>query len=269
MADETLAAAEVARLSRAEFVNVKVDIAARPDLFRDKIGGRGGLATCIVDAEGDVVSALPGFAAAPAYLAFLKRAAEGYARLKAAREAAREAARSAPEDPAALLDWAETYLALESFRRAEEVYERIVGMGTATAGQRRCAAVSRERLARACAGRGRNLDARVHLEEYRKLDPENALGRGDRIALTEAMILSIERRVTDAVRVLEEALRRFPQSEERLPMLLVEAVCRHESGENQRAMEMLEELAREHAGTVWGTRARERIAQLQSGGHKH
>src|SRR5881396_2936506 len=82
---ETFAHPEVVKLSDERFVNVKVNIAARPELFEKIVGGSGGLATCILDAEGDVVSALPGYADAPAYLQFLMKAEKGYGRLKAAR----------------------------------------------------------------------------------------------------------------------------------------------------------------------------------------
>src|SRR5206468_396600 len=98
------------------FVNVKVNINERPDLLERTVGGRGGLATCILDAGGDVVSVLPGYADAPAYLQFLMKAEKGYRRLKAARAAAGKS----PKDVGALCRLAEAYDELGSPRRAEQ-----------------------------------------------------------------------------------------------------------------------------------------------------
>src|SRR5436190_4773277 len=86
MNEETFAQAEVARAARERFVSVRVDVDARPELFEATIGGRGGLATCVVDVDGDVLSALHGFAAPPAFLQFLSRAEAASGRVKAARE---------------------------------------------------------------------------------------------------------------------------------------------------------------------------------------
>src|SRR5690242_9877397 len=73
MDDETFAQAEVARAARERFVSVRVDVDAAPQLFETTIGGRGGLATCVLDGEGDVLSALHGFAGPQPFLRFLQR----------------------------------------------------------------------------------------------------------------------------------------------------------------------------------------------------
>ena len=87
MSAETFAHPEVVKLSNDMFINVKVDINGRPELFEKAVGGRGGLATCILDAGGDVVSVLPGYADAPAYLQFLTKAEKGYEKLKSLKDA--------------------------------------------------------------------------------------------------------------------------------------------------------------------------------------
>src|SRR3989442_248780 len=84
MEAETLRHADVVRASRDRFVNVKIDVDKRPDFYQGTIGGRGGLATCVLDSTGDVVSALPGFASAEDYVKFLEKAQKGYPELKAA-----------------------------------------------------------------------------------------------------------------------------------------------------------------------------------------
>ncbi len=254
MAEETFANAEVVRASNAHFVNVRVDIDLRPELFRGTIGGRGALGTCVLDGTGDVVSALPGFAAADAYLRFLERARRGYGLLKSAREAAERA----PEDPAARLSLGEAYFGLESPRRAEECFLKVPEGGRAGP----AAAFAHERLARMRVQRGRVLEAREHLAEYRKLDP--ALARGDRAMLTEALILAVERRLKESLRVVEEAIARHPASGELDQMLLASGVVRHELGEDKRAMEVLEGLLRRFPASPWLPVARERIEHIKN-----
>ena len=67
-------------------------------------------------------------------------------------------------------------------------------------------ATGHERLARFRALRGRNLEATHHVAEYRRVDPDNRFRRLDRILLTEALVAWIERRFTDSIRILEDAL---------------------------------------------------------------
>jgi hypothetical protein len=125
MNDETLSNLEVVRLANQKFLNVRINISERPDLFDKTIGGRGGLGTCILDGSGDVVSALPGFAAPQVYLQFLRKAEEGYPRLRVARAAAKRS----PNSVTALHHLAETYQELGSARRAEEHFEMIIRLG--------------------------------------------------------------------------------------------------------------------------------------------
>src|SRR5947199_2785491 len=73
MNDETFSHPEVTRLSNAGFINVKIEIGSRPELFERMIGGRGGLATCVLDGKEDVVSVLPGYADPQNYVNFLKK----------------------------------------------------------------------------------------------------------------------------------------------------------------------------------------------------
>ena len=87
MDEETFARPDVARVAGETFVPVRVDVDARAELFEATIGGRGGLATCVVDADGDVCSALLGYAGPQAFLQFLGRAEAASVGVKAAREA--------------------------------------------------------------------------------------------------------------------------------------------------------------------------------------
>ena len=264
MNDETFAHPDVTRLSNAGFVNVKVDIASRPDLFERTVEGRGGLATCVLDASADVISVLPGYADPQAYLRFLKKAESGYPKLKAAREAASRRL----GDLAAVQLLAETYLELGSPRRAEECLQKLVrqalkGKQPGEA-QKNVAAYGHERMARLRALKGKNREAAVHVLEYRKLDPGNRIGRLDRIVLTEALIAWIERRLRDAIVKLEEGLEKFPVSRERDQMLLAMGVVLHESGSDATALQVLERLLREHPSSPSIEQAREQVSHIKN-----
>ena len=269
MNDETFSNSEVVRFSNQRFLNVRVRISERPELFDKTIGGRGGLGTCVLDGSGDVVSALPGFARPQVYLQFLRRAEEGYPKLRAARNAAKRS----PGSVGALHHLAETYQELGSARRAEEHFEMIIRLG-AQAGKltpqlKKYVAFSHERIARARAMRGKNREAALETAEYRRLDPENRLGRLDRVILTEALISWIERRLKDALRILEGALKDFPSSSEHDQMLLATGVVRHEAQDDAGALVVLERLIKEYPLSPAVAQAKEHIAHIKNPPPEH
>jgi hypothetical protein len=269
MNDETFSNPEVVRLANQRFVNVRVSISERPELFDRTIGGRGGLGTCVLDGSGDVVSAIPGFAGPEVYLQFLRRAEEGYPRLRAARVAAKRN----PGSVGALHHLAETYQELGSARRAEEHFEMIIRLG-AQAGKltpqlKKFVAFSHERIARARAMRGKNREAALETAEYRRLDPENRFGRLDRVVLTEALVAWIERRLKDALRILEGALKDFPASSERDQMLLATGVVRHESQDDAGALVVLEKLIKDYPVSPAVAQAKEQIAHIKNPPPEH
>lgn len=258
MDEETFAHAEVARVARDRFVSVRVDIDARPELFESTIGGRGGLATCVVDADGDVVSALHGFAAPPAFRAFLERAEQGYGTLRAARA---EAEGKAPAKVHAL---GEAYRRLDSLRRAEACYRSVLDLASGKGDLVEVVASSHERLARLRVLRGRNLEARKHLDEHRKLDPGSRFPWADRILLTEGLALAIERKHADAARVLQESLAKHPASEEADHRLYALGFVLHQDGKDKPAMEIFERALREHPKSSWIPAVREQIEHIKN-----
>ena len=258
MEEETLAHADVARVARERFVCVRIDVDEKPELFEATIGGRGGLATCVVDADGDVVSALHGFAAAEPFRRFLEAADKGHALLVAAR---RESAQ-APGDLAKLHALGEVYRSLDSLRRAEACYRKVLDAGAAE--PRRILASSHERLARFRVMRGKNLEARKHLEEYRKLDPAGALPWADRILLTEGLTLAVERKHPEAARVLREALRRFPSSDEADHLMFALGFVLHQDRQDKPAMEVFESALQRFPGSSWAGPIREQIEHIRN-----
>lgn len=261
MNDETFRDSRVVGRLAERFIAVRLEAEAWRDLFREAVGTAGGLATCVFDADGDVVGVLPGFADAEAFLRFLRRVEEGYPAVKAARE---EAARRAGE-PGPQLVLGEAYEALGSFRRAEACFRKVLGMACGLLE----AAAAHERLARWAVQRGRNLEAREHLEEYRRRDPDGKGGRADRALLTEALVLSLERRPVEAARRAEEALARHAGSPEADHMLLVAGWSWHEAGQDARAVACLEELRRRFPASPWAARAAERLAHIRNPAHTH
>ncbi|HXG60238.1 MAG TPA: thioredoxin family protein [Planctomycetota bacterium] len=259
MSERTFRDPRVARRAAERFVCVNVEVEARPELFREAVGTAGGLATCVFDAEGDVVGVLPGFAEAEALLRFLRRTEEGYPRLRAARE---DAARR-PAEPGPRLALGEAYEALGSARRAEACFRKVLELA---AGEE---AAAHERLARLAAQRGRNVEAREHLAEYRRRDPQGKGGREDRALLTEALVLSLERRPAEAARRAEEALAAHPAGAEADRLLLVAGWSRHEAGEDARAVAHLEELRRRFPDSPWADLAAERLAHIRNPDHGH
>ncbi|MBI3854951.1 MAG: thioredoxin family protein [Planctomycetes bacterium] len=258
MDEETFADAGVARAARERFVSVRVDAEAKPELFEATIGGRGGLASCVVDAGGDVISALHGYAGSKAFLLFLERAEAGLAAVKSAREAL---ARS-PNDAALLHGLGEAYRSADSLRRAEECYRQ--ALEQAKPGQEGAAAASHERLARLRVMRGKNLEARKHLEEARRLDPEGRTSAADRLLLTEGLTLAVERKHREAARVLEEALKRFPSSGEADHMTFALGFVLHQDGQDKPALEALEGAAKRFPESSWLPAIREQIEHIRN-----
>ena len=264
MDEETFAHADVARVTRERFVCVKVDVEAQPELFEKTIGGRGGLASCVADGEGDVVSALHGYVGPQGFLLFLAKAEAGYGKIKAARD---ELA-AARDDLSKLHVLAEAYRETDSLRRAEECYRKV----TEGAAEKkvldgpslRAAASSHERLARLRILRGKNLDARKHLDEARRLDPEGRLAAGDRLLLTEALTFAVERKHLDAARVLQDALKRFSSSDEADHMLYALGFVLHQAGQDKAALTAFEEAARRFPASSWMPAVREQMDHIKN-----
>ena len=255
MEEETLRNAEVVRASRNRFVNAKIDVDKRTDFYQGTVGGRGGLATCILDGTGDVVSVLHGFVSAEEYLRFLEKASRNYSSLQSARE------KAAAEDPAALAALGDAYLSLESRKRAEEGFEKVIAAAKAPDAAR---VLARERLARMSVLRGKNLEARAHLAEVRKLDPDGRLAHVDGLVLTEALALAMERKHIECARRLDEALTKFPKSGEADLMKYTLGFVLHQLPEDKRALAVLEGMVRDHPDSPWVKAAREQIDHIKN-----
>jgi tetratricopeptide (TPR) repeat protein len=256
MDEETFAQAEVARAIREKFIGVRLDVEAKPELFESAIGSRGVLATCVMDADGDVISELRGYAGPQAFLKFLEKAESGYAAIRAARDALR----NAPADVARLYALGEAYRLSDSPRRADECYRKAAAGPPAEP----AVAQAHERLARLCVMRGRNLEARKHLEAARKLDPEAKSTAADRLLLTEGLILAVERRHPEAAALLRDGLKRHSSSAEADHMLYALGFVLHQASQDSQALEVLEEAARRYPASAWLPAVREQIEHIKN-----
>ncbi len=276
MAKETLAAPPVIVRLGARFIAVKVDAAARPDVFASLVGGRGALATAVVDDGRDVVSVLPGFAPVDVFTRFLDDALAGYPRLLAARKVAARR----PTDVTAQVELGDAYDTLGSDKRAQETFATVVTVFVATppsvspgppSATARAVASAHERLARLLITRGRNLEARPHLDAYHALDPANHCGRLDRALVTEGLVLAVERSLRDARRILEDVRRRFPACRDGDRLLLALGLVHHELKDDAQALATLDELTRRYPRSRFVTAATDQIGHIRNpqADHQH
>ncbi len=265
MDQQTLSQPAVVAATISAFVAVKVDAGIRPQLFDQLIGGRGGLATAVVDPQGmDVVSARLGFIVVDDFVRFLANARAGHPKLKAARLAAQRH----PWDPAALLQLAEVYEALASQKRSEESFSGIVKLGGAAPEAmrpwRRAVAISFERLARFAVLRGRNQEALQHAAAYRELDPGNdKYGRLDRIVFTEALALAVERRMSAAVVAFGVARSTYPTSVDADHLLFALGMAQHELGQDPAAVTTFQTLISRFPESGWAPVARVQLDHVK------
>jgi tetratricopeptide (TPR) repeat protein len=258
MDQETFAQPEVARVARELFVSVRIDADARAELFEATIGGRGGLATCVIDADGDVVSALNGYAGPQDFIKFMDAAKLSASLIRTCREDLQKS----PGDVGALRALADAYRGAQSLRRAEECYRQVIQKSAAKPGPD--AAISHERLARLRVLRGKNVDARKHLDEARRIDPDGKAVAVDRLMLTEGLALAIERKHQDAARVLRDAMARYPSSGETDHLMFALGFVLHQDGQDKPALETLEGLLRRFPSSSWLAPAREQIEHIKN-----
>jgi tetratricopeptide (TPR) repeat protein len=262
MDEETFAKAEVLQALGDRYIAVRADIEAESKLFESTIGGRGGLASCVVDATGDVVSARNGYAGPEEFVRFLEKAAAGYGRIQAARQALK----NSPAAAGLLLALGEAYRENDSLRRAEDCYQR--ALESADLGglpvEQGTLAICHEWMARFRVQRGKNLEARWHLEAARKLDPEGRSAGKDRLQLTEGLILAVERRHAEAATVLREGIRLYPGSDDLDHMSYALGFVLHQDSQDKPALEALESVVRLYPRSSWVAAAREQIEHIRN-----
>jgi tetratricopeptide (TPR) repeat protein len=254
MEEETFRHPQVVAALATGFVPVRLDPVREAGLYRDVVGGRGAVGSAVLDASGDVVSVLGGYAGPREYLRYLQRAAAGYAGL----EAARRAWAAGPESPEALYALGERYLELGSPKRAEECWTGVVDGGVAGS----AAAASHARLARARVNRGRLDEARRHLEAARRLDAAGALD--GMLLLTEGLALGLERKHAEAAALLDRALQRHPGHAEKDHVLYALGFVLHQDRQDARALRVLEGLIASHPGSAWVPAAREQAEHIRN-----
>ena len=244
MDEETFANGDVVKRA-AGFVWLRLDPSEKTAEFERFVGGKGAVATALLDGTGDAVSVLPGFAPVPEFLAWLDRGSKGWPDLKVA------------EGPFAK---GEVYERLGSPRRAEACFRQAAGT-----------AAAHERLARMLVRRGKNVEARAELAEFRRLDPSNASGREDRALLTEGLALVLERKPLEARRRLESSAKDYPDSPEADQRALALGWVQHELGDDKTAVSTMEQALTRFPKSAWAGELRLRIAHVKNppADHEH
>lgn len=262
MDDETFAAPEVVKAIAERYIPVRVDIEVEAKLFESTVGGRGGLATCVVDAGGDVISSRNGYAGPKDFVAFLNKAAAGDVGIREARKQLS----SSPASPHRLTALGDAYWSSDSLRRAEDCYRRAIESATegGEGAVRDVAAYCHERMARLRVMRGKNLEARKHLEEARRLDPKGLNAAPDRLLLTEGLVLAVERKHAEAARLLREAIEKHPASGELDHMLYALGFVLHQDNQDKPALAALESVAARFPASAWVVPAREQIEHIKN-----
>lgn len=247
--EETFAGPSVLRRIREGFVPVRLDPAEKADVFDAVVGGRGAVATAIVGPDGDVVSVAGGFLGPKAFAELLDRASGGIEELAKRRA-------EAPSSGKAMAACGDVYHRLGSPRRAEECWKAASeSMDSEAAG------TAHARLARLRVERGRNLEARQHLEASRRSGTAVLSGS---LALTEGLILGVERRHAEAARVLEEALKKDPAHAEKDHVLFALGFVLHQDRRDSEALAAFERLLSEFPASGWALHAREQVGHIRN-----
>jgi hypothetical protein len=253
--DEILSLEPVRQIAQAHFINLRLDARSQSELFRRFTGSAGALASCIVDLDAsgqpDVVAVAPGYQDADRYAMFLDSAVKILPKLRKLRD-------GPGTDPAERVELGELYAEQGSATRARAVFEQL----TATAAQ----AAALEHLARLDVEAGRTAQARSELTQARALGSAQSLPR---LMLTEALILSSERSVSDAVTLLTQGLPAMSPGNERLRSLLLLGQLEHELRHDDKALISLEAVQRESPHSVWSRDADERILHIKNPAPDH
>ncbi len=243
----------------ANFVHVELDAVRDAATFERIFERNGRLASCVLDADGEIVAEHAGFADAASYATLLERARGGSERLARARELAA----LATGDATALEALATAREACGDSRRAELAFRELLGAPHAT---RPMLAVAHERLARFAVERGDDLAARSELELARSTQVSSLETRE---LVTEALALELERDPRGAQSLLERAVARELDPAERESALLALGRVRRDAGDDRAALETFARLIDERPTETTLAAARQSIAAIRDGAYTH
>lgn len=237
----------IAALGDGEFAAAVADGTVRARLYGQWIGGGEGMGIAVLDGGGNVYAARPGPQDPPELAAFLRLCAASRGDLAAARAAAaRPDAGPAEEHRLGCL-----LLQLGCRTQSEPLLldAALAGIGDA-----------RHRLARLYALDGNVTAARRWLSG----SPETAAAR-----VTEGYVAFKERRHAAAVAAFEAALRASDIGDDRQRALLYLGKALHEESQDQRAVPLLEALAREGTGSTFEAAAGHTLRHIRDPQHGH
>lgn len=236
-----------AALADGDFAATIADGVLRKNLYQAWIGFGEGMGTAVLGTDGVCHAARPGPQDPDELAAWLRLCA----RSRPALAAARAAVTGERPEPLAQHTLGCLYLQLGCTRLAEPLL-----LDAATAG----VADARHRLARLYALDGNLAAARRWLVHGPRTGPA---------LVSEGYVRFKERRYQDAVAVLDEALASGELGDERQRALLFLGKALHEDKQDQRAVLLLEGLAREGTGSTFEAAARHTLQHLRDPQHGH
>lgn len=236
-----------AALAAGGFAAAIADGTAQARLYGQWIGGGEGMGIAVLDGAGQVYAARPGPQDPPELAAFVRLCAASRGSLAAARAAL---ARS-PADPTAKFALGCLLLQLGCRTQCEPLLLDAALAGVADA---------RHRLARLYALDGNVAAARKWLVGAPRTAPAQ---------VTAGYVAFKERKHAEAVTALEAALRAPDVGEDRQRALLYLGKALHEENQDQRAVPMLEALAREGTGSTFEAAAVHTLRHIRDPQHGH
>jgi tetratricopeptide (TPR) repeat protein len=232
--DQVLASEPVRRELQQGFVLAYLDSRHHAHLFERLLGTRGALGSAVVDRQGEPLARLIGFADARHVLAFVSEVQRRSPELERLQRQRSQAPASAELE----LELGDHFAVLGQQDRAREHYRTAEDIAQTSPSDHGIAlARARQRLTLAALAAGDVSGARRELELARR--SSHAWQLRSELAFAEAKLLGTERRVTDAIDLLEASL----DLQEASPQAaLLYAQLLHEQGQQSGAISALRDL---------------------------
>jgi len=262
MEAETFSDGDVAKLGEASYVHARFDCDRHKELWA-KYKGESVPSIIVVDpATGETVATVIDYVGPEAYAEFLRAIGPAWARLPAARAAAEKS----PNDADLLSALAQVYVDLRRGDDAKAAYEKVCAtieprkpLDDKGRGQ---LAVAYRWLADSIGSAHRFAEAAVYGDKLGAIDPENKTGLLDDVQPWRALAAS-DKNMDEALRIVEDALKRWPESNVADFLGFLEGGIWHEKGEEAKAVAAWKRVAEKWPKTRWGVQAK---AALD---HKH
>jgi tetratricopeptide (TPR) repeat protein len=262
METETFSHGEVARLGEASYVHARFDCDKQKELWA-KYKGEAVPTVIVVDpATGETVASVVDYVGPESYAEFLRAIGPAWAKLPAAKAAAEKS----PNDGDLLSALAQVYVDLRRDDDAKAAYERVCACHEPKKPlddkARAQLAAAYRWLADAIGNAHRFAEAAAYGDKLGAIDPENKTGLLDDVQPWRALAAS-DKNMDDALKIVEDALKRWPESNVADFLGFLLGGIWHEKGEEKKALETWKQVAEKYPKTRWGLQAKTAVE------HKH